>query len=207
MNILDIVEIVKKTLEYFFSTILDVLRLINPASVDTVSKNIKTLPLWFLRLYLIVIAVPLFVGYYLHFAYFQQDPYSVVNSLKLSARNYVIAVFLPMAIAYLLYLFDMRLVKKKVTYADALTMIAYACSPGILSGIFRISVSQFIDTWVLHILLLMYSIYLIYAVLAARFGYDTAIKPFLFLILFGLLIAIIIYQALGFFIPPGYTGF
>ena len=174
-----IIESLKKTIGYFISNLLDVISLINPASVGPVTKNMKTRPLWFSRLYLLTISLAIFLGYFVYFSAFKEGPLSLENSLKVSLRNYFIAALLPMAMAYLLYLFDLRLVKVKVTHADALTLISYACSLGILGGIFRmLTTRQFIDTWILHLIFLMYSIYLLYALLAARFGFGIAIKPF-----------------------------
>jgi len=81
-------------------------------------------------------------------------------------------------------------------------LFAYALSPGLLGGFFRI----IDETFVLHILLLMYAIYLTFAGIAARFGEDGITFPFLFLILIGVLCSMVTFAVAtaAFGIPPGY---
>ena len=156
-----------------------------------------------LRLYLVIITIPLFIGYFFYLSAFQNNNlYSQDNSMKVAFRYYVIGVLLPITMAYALYLFDTRLLKRKVTYAEGLTLFTYSLSPGILGGIFRI----FNETFVLHILLIMYTIYLIFAGMSARFGEERITLPFLFLILTGMICGITVFVILTTIlgIPPGY---
>jgi hypothetical protein len=202
MNLIELTESLMKGVKYILSTLLEVLKLINPANIDGVFKNMKLGTPGMLHFYLVIAALPLFTGYFSYLYFFQSNPYSQDNSLKVAFRYYVICILLPITMAYALYLFDTRLLKRKVTYAEALTLFTYALSPAILGGGFRI-IEQ---TFVLHILLIMYSIYLVYAGMSARFGEEHITLPFLFLILSGIIwgiIAFVIFTTvLG--IPSGY---
>ncbi len=204
MNIIELKNAILRDIKYFISTLGDLIKLY-PGNIDPIFRNLKPKPLGFLRVYLIIIAIPLFLGYYFHFAHYQTNPYSTENSLKLAFIYYLIAISLPMIISYILYLFDVRLVKRRVSYPETLTLFAYAFSFGLLCGIFR----TFNETWVLHILTIMYSIYLIYAALGARFGYERIILPFIFLMLSGGVATMILFRLLVFFlgVPSEYWRF
>jgi len=202
MNLIEITQDLMRSVKFIFSTLFEVLKLINPANIDSVFKNIKIGTPWMLSLYILIVTVPLALGYFFYLYYFQLNPYSLENSAKVALRYYALGVLLPMSMAYALYLFDKRLLKRKVTYAEALTMFVYALSPGILGGIFRI----FNETFVLHILLIMYTIYLIFAGMSARYGEERITLPFLFLILVGMICGITVFVVLTTImgIPPGY---
>jgi hypothetical protein len=202
MNLIELTEGLIKSVKFIFSTLFEVMKLINPANIDSVFKNMKNGTPGMLRSYLVIASIPLFLGYFLYLYTFQLNPYSQDNSLKVAFRYYIIAVLLPITMAYALYLFDTRLLKRKVTYAEALTLFTYALSPGILGGFFRI-IDQ---TFVLHILLIMYTIYLVYAGMSARFGEDHITLAYLFLILFGIICGITVFVALTAIlgIPQGY---
>ncbi len=202
MNLIEFTEFLMKSVQYLASTLIEVIKLINPANIDGVFKNLKPGSPGMLRAYLMTISILLFLGYFLFLFRFQTNPYSLDNSLKVAFRYYAIAVLLPMSMSYMLYLFDTRLLKRKVTYSEALTLFTYALSPAILSGVFR----TIPETWVLHLLIIMYSIYLVYAGMSARFGEEHITMPFIFLILAGVITSMIIYEILtvALMIPGGY---
>jgi hypothetical protein len=151
------------------------------------------LPTGFLRLYLFIIAIPLFIGYFLFFKQFQVVPLPMADSLKLAAMYYITAALLPMVMGYILYLFDVRLVGARLTHNEALTLFTYALTPGILSGIFK--TSPF--TMLLHIIGMMYTIYLIYSALETRYGQERSVMTsFVFLVLSGIFAALVIMVAL-----------
>ena len=192
MNIIEITEAVMNGVTFFLQTIVKVIKLLNPSYIEQVFKNIKPASLGSLRFYLAITALPVFFGYYAHMAYFQDNPYSIENSIKIAFRYYAMAIIVPMVMAYVLYLFNTRLLKAKITHAEALTLFAYAISPGLLSGIFRV----YMETWILHLLIVMYSVYLLYASLGVRYGYEKVIMPYIFLALIGSITAIALQVAL-----------
>jgi hypothetical protein len=192
MNLIELTEDLMNSGRFISSTLFEVLKLINPANIDDVFKNMKIGTPGMLRFYLAIITIPLFLGYFLYLSTFQSSPYSQDDSMKVAFRYYVIAVLLPITMAYALYLFDTRLLKRKVTYAEGLALFTYALSPAILGGLFRIIG----ETFVLHILLIMYSIYLVYAGMSARFGEERITMAYLFLILSGMICGITIFVVL-----------
>jgi hypothetical protein len=202
MNLMEITEDLMRGVRFIASTIIEVIKLINPANIDSVFANMKIGSKGMLYFYLILATMPLAVGYFSYLYAFQLNTYSWENSIKVALRYYAIGLILPISMGYALYLFDMRLLKRKVTYAEALTLFTYALSPGILGGFFRI-IEQ---TFVLHILLIMYTIYLIYAGMSARFGEEGITLPFLFIILTGIICSTAVFMVLTaiFGIPPGY---
>jgi hypothetical protein len=202
MNLIEVTEDLMKGVKFIFSTLFEVLKLINPANIDSVFKNMKIGTPGMLRFYIVIATVPLALGYFFYLYYFQLNPYSLENSAKVALRYYAIGVLLPITMAYALYLFDTRLLKRKVTYAEALTLFTYALSSGILGGFFRI----IRETFVLHILLIMYTIYLIFAGMSARYGEEHITLPFLFLILTGIICGITVFVVLTALmgIPQGY---
>ena len=182
-------NIVSRILGYTISLILESLSLINPGNVSSVFKDVKPMPTGFLRLYLFIIALPIFIGYFLYFNYFQILTWSFENSFKVALRYYITAAVLPMIMAYVLYLFDERLVKVKVTQEEALTLFTYAMTPALLSGIFK--TSSF--TFIVHILAIMYSVYLVYAALETRYGEDrSVVLPFTFVMLTGMFASLVV---------------
>jgi hypothetical protein len=194
MNLIELTEDLMNSGKFISQTLFEVLKLLNPANIDSVFKNMKIGRPGMLRFYIVLMAFPLFLGYFFYLSTFQNTGslYSQDDSIKVAFRYYVISVLLPITMAYALYLFDTRLLKRKVTYAEALTLFTYALSPGILGGFFRI-IDQ---TFVLHILLIMYTIYLIFAGMSARFGEEHITLPYLFLILSGMICGIIVFVAL-----------
>lgn len=205
MNAIELTEYVTKGVKDFLYTLLDLVKLINPANIETIFRNLKPRSVKLLRLYMVILIIPLFIGYFTYFNVFQEQRYSFEDSFKLALRNYVIVFIVILTAPYVFYLFDVRLVGRKVTYAEALTIFIYAFGNGIIGGIFRISNY----TWVLHLLLIVYSIYLLYAGLGARFGYEKSRLPFLFLILLCLCMGTALYLLLNLIlaVPYGYTGF
>ena len=182
-----------RILSYTASLVIDGLSLANPQNVRSVFSEMKPLPAGFLRLSLFIIPIPLFIGYFLFSYYFRSTAFSttftLIDSLKLALMYYIAAALLPMIMAYVLYLFDVRLVKAKVTHNEALTLFTYALTPGILSGIFKVSPL----IWVLHIIGMMYSIYLIHSGLETRYGQERSVmQAFVFLVLIGMFSALII---------------
>jgi hypothetical protein len=202
MNLIEITQGLLKSVKFIYTTLFEVLKLLNPANIDSVFKNMTVGTPGMVRLYLIITSIPLLLGYFLYLYTFQDNPYSQDNSIKVAFRYYVICILLPITMAYALYLFDTRLLKRKVTYPEALTLFTYALSPGILGGFFRIIK----ETFILHILLIMYTIYLVYAGMSARFGEERITLAYLFLILTGIISGITVMVAitaiLG--IPQGY---
>ena len=202
MNIIELKSVISECISYFISTLGDLLKLY-PGNLDPFFSNLKPKSVGFLRLYLVVIGIPLLLGYYLYFRY-QTNIYSPDMSLKLAFVYYLVGVSMPLIISYILYLFDVRLVRRKVGYPEALTICAYVFSLALLSGILR----MYGETWVLHLLAIAYSICLVYAALGARFGYEKVIQPFLFLMFSGGLVAILLFTLMVFLlqIPPEYHG-
>lgn len=204
MNLIELTQSLGQSIKFITGTVLDVLKLVNPAKLvdEDVFKNMRISPKGMLYIYLMAINIPLAVGYFVYLVHFQLNPYSVDNSLKVAARYYLIGLVLPISMSYALYLFDTRLLRRKIPYAEALTLFTLALSPGILSGFFRI-IDQ---TFVLHILLMMYSIYLVYAGMSLRFGEERITLTFLFLISTGIICSIITFVAFSAAagIPNGY---
>jgi hypothetical protein len=202
MNIIELMQALMSGIKFFLTTFVEVVQLLNPGYIEKVFKNIKPATMGSLRFYLVITALPIFFGYYAHMAYFQSNPYSTEISLKIAFRYYAIAIAIPIVMAYVLYLFDTRLLKAKITQAEALALFSYAISPALLSGVFRI----YIETWILHLLIVMYSIYLLYASLGIRYGYEKVIMPFIFLLLVATLTSAALYLGINFAlgILPGY---
>lgn len=202
MNIVEITQALTEAVSFFIYTTTQVIKLFNPGYVDNVFRDLKVGTLKSLRVYLLIMGLPIFFGYYSHMVYFQAVPYSVENALKVALRYYLIAITAPMVMAYVLYLFDKRLLKTSVSHVEALTMFTYAICPGLLSGFFRI----YRETWVLHLILIVYTIYLLYASIGVRYGYERSFLPFVFLILMALIssmfVFIVVSAVLG--IPSGY---
>lgn len=203
MDLIELRDLVLECIRYLISSLVDLFKLY-PGNIDPFFSNVKPKSVGFLRLYLIIIGTPLLLGYYLYFNY-QATVYSSEMSLKLSLVYYLVGISLPMVASYVLYLFDVRLVQRKVGYPEAFTLFAYAFSFALLSGILRFHST----TWILHLLAIAYSICLVYGALGARFGYEKIIQPFIFLMLSGGLVAIILFTVLVFLlqIPPEYHGF
>jgi membrane associated rhomboid family serine protease len=182
-----------RIISYTASLVIDGLSLVNPQNVKSVFAEMRPLPTGFLRLYLFIIPIPLFIGYFLFFKQFQLIPLPLADSLKLAFMYYATAAILPAVMAYLLYLFDVRLVRARVPHNEALTLFTYALTPGILSGIFKTSAF----TMLLHIIGMMYSIYLIYSALETRYGQERSVMiSFIFLVLSGMFSALLLMVAL-----------
>jgi hypothetical protein len=205
MNAIELTDFLTRNVKEFLHMLLNLARLINPANIESIFRNLKPKSVNALRVYAVLLIIPLFFGYFLFFNVFQEQQYSGENSFKLALRNYLIVLVIVLSVPYVFYLFDLRLVGRKVTYAEALTIFIYTLGDGILGGFFRISNY----TWVLHLLLIVYTIYLLYAGLGARFGYEKAMLPFLFLILLCVFIGTVLVQVLNLLlmVPYGYTGF
>jgi hypothetical protein len=186
-------NLILRIISYTASLVIDGISLVNPQNVKSVFTEMNPLPTGFLRLFLFIIATPLLLGYFLFFEQFQAITLPLADSLKIALMYYITVALLPMVMAYLLYLFDIRLVRAKVSHNEALTLFTYALTPGILSGIFKTSPY----TMLLHLGGMMYSIYLIYSALETRYGQERSIMvSFVFLVLSGMFSALLIMVAL-----------
>jgi hypothetical protein len=186
-------NLITRTISYTTSLLIDGISLVNWNNAKTIFSEMKSLPTGFLRLYLFIITIPLFIGYFLYFNQFQTPQLAMLDSLKLAAMYYVIAALLPLVMAYLLYLFDVRLVGARVPHNEALTLFTLALTPGILSGIFKTHPW----TMIVHMFGLMYSIYLIHTALETRYGQERSVMTsFIFLVLSGMFAALIIIVAI-----------
>lgn len=206
MIIISLINYVINSLSYSLSTFLDAIRLLNIGWAESVFRELKPGRVRHLVVYLLLVSIPILIGYYIYLSLYQAKPYPSEIALKVALRYYLIAFTTPMVLGYVIYLFDQRLVKTKVTHQEGLTIFAYALTPALLSGFFRISAKGIPDPWILHLVLIAYSIYLCYKGLATRFGVDYVTVPFVFLILVGILNAVAVFKIVSIIlgIPDGY---
>lgn len=168
-------------------------QLINPGNAEAFFANLKTYPTKQMMVHNLILGLFTFSGFFLGLGYYSPIKYSFVTSFKLAFLYYIVAVSLPIILGYLLHLFSEKLVNKKIKTDEGITIASYSASIGLISGIFR----TFTETWVLHIILMAYSIYLFYIAIKTRFGFEKAISNFLFLMTLAFIAAMILLKIIA----------
>lgn len=163
-------------------------QLTNPVNAERFFANLKIYPRKQMISHNIILGLFTLFGYLFGLGYYSSVKYSFTTSFKLAFLYYIVVVSIPLILGYLLHLFSEKLINKKVEANEGVTIASYSASIGLISGIFRI----FTETWVLHIILVVYSIYLFYIAIKARFGFEKAISSFLFLLALTFIAAMIL---------------
>jgi len=157
MNLIEFTNYLINSLKYMITTFVEVLKLINPANIDKVFKNMKVGTPGMVSLYLIITAIPLFAGYFFYLYLFQIHPYSFENSIKVAARYYLMGLIAPMSMAMPCTCLIRGSSKEKSPMQRRSVCLPMRFSPGLLGGFFRIIDGDHLSY---TYLLLMYAIYL-----------------------------------------------
>ncbi len=173
----------------------------NPNNAERFFANLKAYTAKQMISHNLILGLFVFFGYFLALGYYSSIKYSFETSFKLALLYYIVAVSIPLVLGYLLHLFSRKLVNKDVGPDEGITIASYSVSIGLIGGIFR----TFTETWALHILLMVYSIYLLYAAIKSRFGFERAIFNFLFLAILTSIVAMVILKI--FAVVLGISGF
>ena len=128
---------------------------------------------------LLLIGLPIFIGYLLHFMFFSYPLHAVTTSIKLGYVYWMSYVFVPVAMSIILRFKEDRLVGRTVSNAEATSLTLYSMSPALITGIFRL----FLETTIIHYIALAYSIYILYGGIEVMFGLDRALYVFLVMML------------------------
>jgi len=148
--------------------------------------------LWYgsyLNRLLLLLGLFVFSAYFIHLAYLAPVKYSVITSIKLGYVYWMVSVFVPAIMGSILHSSGEHLVGRAVSKEESSSIAVYSMSPALISGIFRL----FIESIVLHYLILAYSIYLLYVGIKTRFGFGRAIHCFLVLMIASSIIGMLLF--------------
>ncbi len=182
-----------KIIQYAKEDLNNLKQLISPNNAESFFANLKIYPGKQMTVHNLILGLFIFSGYFLGLGYYSPIKYSFVTSFKIAFLYYIVAVSIPTILGYLLHLFSEKLVNKKVKTDEGITIASYSAGIGLISGIFR----TFTETWVLHIILMAYSIYLFYIAIKTRFGFEKAIFNFLFLMTLTFIAAMILLKIIA----------
>jgi len=187
----------------------DVYRLMDPRNITGFFKELPSKPVKEVLYYLLFLSLFTFVGYTLRYGFFSEPKYLEI-ALKISLLYSLVGIYVPtgvisiLAMSYLFRLEGKKLVKRRVSQEEALSIVGYASIPGLIGGALGI----LMETQILHILLIGYSIYLLTAGIKIRFGFKFALRAFIFVIFSGFICSMILFllgaALLG--IPGQYYG-
>lgn len=187
----------------------DIYRLMDPRNIGDFFEKLPIKPVKEVLYYLLFLSLFTLVGYTLRYGFFSEPKYLEI-ALKISLLYSLVGIYVPTGVISLLvmsYLFQLegkKLVKREVSQGEALSIIGYASIPGLVGGFFGI----LMETQILHILLIGYSIYLLYAGIKIRFGFKFALRAFIFVIFSGFICSMLLFilGAILLGIPGQYYG-
>lgn len=193
----------------FKELIRDIYTLMDPRNIEGFFRNLKLKPVNEMLSYLFILGLFTFLGYFLRHTFFLPPKYPLI-AMKLSFLYYFIGVYVPTGIfsifimAYILHSLGGKLVKREVSKEESVSLLGYSAIPELIGGFFGI----LLETWVLHVLLMVYSIYLLYVGMKVRFGFKLSIRCFIFVITSGFIVSMLLFvigaALLG--IPRQYYG-
>jgi hypothetical protein len=194
---------------HFKELIKSIYRLVDPRTTENFFKELKFKQVKEMFIYLLILGLFTFFGYFFRYGFFSDPRYPEI-AFKLSLIIYLIGYYIPTGIipvfimGYILHKLGSKLVGRGVKKEEAVSIIGYSTIPQLIGGFFGI----ILETWVLHILLMIYSIYLLYIGIKVRFGFGRSIKCFIFLVTSGFIVSMILFKLgvtiLG--IPGEYYG-
>lgn len=173
--------------------LINLKQIINPNNLENFFANLRIYPTNRMAAYNLILGLFTFSGYFFGIRYYAPITYSFETSFKVALLYYLGAVSIPLTLGYLLHLFSGKLIHKSVGVREGITIASYSVSIGLIGGIFRI----FTETWILQIILIVYSIYAFYMAIKTRFGFENAISSFLFLLISTSIVVMIILKIIA----------
>lgn len=193
----------------FKQLLKDTYQLMDPRRIAGFFKDLQPKPVKEVMSYLFLLGLFTFIGYTLRYGFFSEPNYLGI-SLRISFLYYLIGIYVPtgvisiFAMSYFLHLAGEKLVKRAIGREEAMNLIGYAAIPSLIGGFFGI----FLETQILHILLIGYSIYLLYTAMKIKFGFNFSLRALIFVIASGFIFSMIFFLLGAFLlrIPGQYYG-
>ncbi len=139
---------------------------------------------------LFLLGLSVFLGYSIYSAYFSPVRYTILTSIKIGYVYWMVSVFVPAIAASVLHSVGERLIGRVIGSEEANAVATYSMTPALMGGIFRL----FIETTILHYLVMAYSIYILYVGIENRFGFDRTIHCFIVLMLTSSIAGMLLFQ-------------
>ncbi len=182
--------------------ISDIRLLIYPGKAEEFFKKLKIHSPRYMIKYILVSGIFLFLGYFLDYAfgmsvffgYLAGFTHPFYTSIRKALTWYLVAVSIPIVMGLSLNLFGEKLVKRKVGLDESIAIVAYSTVLGLVSGIFK----SLLETWIIHILLIAYCLYLLYTAIRIRFGFEKAVSCFIFLVVVACIAVMIVFKFVAF---------
>lgn len=169
----------------------DLCALLNPKTTEKFFRDVRIKPVDEMLTYLFVFGLFTFFGYFIrHLLFVDKVPPLLAFSVALPYYLVGIAptgIFSIFTMSYILYLFGEKIVKRTVSREEALTVIGYSLIPELVGGFFMI----INETSVIYLLLIMYSVLLLYTGIKSRFGFRFSVRCFTFVLASGSIFSMI----------------
>lgn len=186
----------------------NIYNLMDPRRTENFFENLKLQPMKKVFYYLAILGLFTVIGYFLRYSLF--PPKYPEIGLKIAFLFYLIGIYAPTGIISILAmssaftLAGKKVVKREVKKEEAISIIGYSFMPELIGGFFGI----LIETWVLHILLIVYSMYLLYKGIKVRFDPKISIRGFIFILASGFIFSTIFFILVAILlgIPRQYIG-
>jgi hypothetical protein len=172
----------------------NLLKLLNPYRVSEFFRNMEIRSVSYMFKYLSFMSLFLFTGYFLNLRYktgFEPEiNCSDIPSIESAFITCVVLVLSTITAGYVISAASKGLVGRFVKADEMVSIMGYSMAVILFGGIFR----AHLMTIVLYYAAIAYGIYLLYAGIRARFGFDKAIVCFLFSMIVISLAIIAIFQ-------------
>lgn len=157
----------------------------------------------YMLFYLLVIGLFTLTGYYLNISEYAASTCGSSDALKSALMYYFMFTFVPIITGYCFHLFGKGLVDSEISKEEGVSLMTYVATPLIVSGIFRIMANAHPKTvpgllsflpllMFLHYACMAYSIYLLYAAIRVRYGFEKSLAAFMFLMIIVFIASMII---------------
>ncbi len=169
-------------------------KLLNPYKANDFLEKMEVKSVSYMFRYLIFMGLFLFAGYSLNLYYktgFEAEiRCSLIASLESAFVTYIVLVFSSVIAGYIISAFGKSLVGRDIDANETVSVIGYPLAIILFSGIFR----AHLMTIVLYYILIVYGVYLLYAAIRARFGFERSLICFMFFLIVISLVIMILFQ-------------
>ena len=181
----------------------NIIKLFNIYRYEEFFETMESHSVKYMLSYLLVIGLFTLVGYYLNISEYAASTCGSSDALKSALMYYLTFVFVPIITGYCLHLFSRGLVGREVSKEEGVSLVGYIVTPILISGIFRIlsnapqktvpGMLSFLPLLMfLHYACMAYSIYLLYAAIRVRYGFEKSLPAFMFLMIIVFIASMII---------------
>ncbi|HEX55391.1 MAG: hypothetical protein DRO94_00025 [Candidatus Altiarchaeales archaeon] len=187
----------------------NIVKILNPYTFSEFFKNMKENSRRHMLIYMLILGTFTFIGYFLNLwklvglsgfwlairetLWGSEPACDIVSSFKSALLYYLTFIFTPFFAGHTFHFFSRGLIGRDVSREEGVTLFAYISTPLLISGIFRI----ISETRILHLISAGISVYMLYAAINSRYGFERSFLAFGFMMIIVFILSMLIFGILS----------